>query len=380
MDDQKGSNDSETIAITVADVSLADLIMSSLSTTATAVTPGNGFILSNTVQNQGAAGAGSFTVAFSLSKDVVYGGTDDIAFTATRSVTSLAVGASSSASTTLSVPTTTPLGSYYVCVRADSAGAVPESDEANNGRCTTSTVQIALPDLVMTQISGPASGITGAGISLVNTVKNQGVSSAGSFVIGFYLSIDATITTGDIRIGTRSIGSLAAGTSNSATTSVTIPATRAAGTYYIGAIADYNSTRAETNETNNALTGNTIVLTIGADLVMTAVSGPASGTKGTSIGISNTVKNQGTGGASSFTVGLYLSTDATITTTDLRIGTRSVSSLAVGVSSSTTTTLTIPTTLAAGTYYIGAIADYTNMAKENNETNNARVGNTLMVQ
>lgn len=32
------------------------------------------------------------------------------------------------------------------------------------------------------------------------------------------------------------------------------------GTYYVGAIADYNNSRAESNETNNALADNTITV------------------------------------------------------------------------------------------------------------------------
>ncbi len=161
---------------------------------------------------------------------------------------------------------------------------------------------------------------------------------------------------------------------------MTVPTALPAGTYYIGAVADYNNSRAETDETNNALTGNTVVLTIGADLVMTAVSGPATGTRGTSIGISNTVKNQGTGSSSSSTVGLYASKDAVITTADKRIGTRSISALAAGASSSATTNVTIPATAPVGTYYIGAIADYSNTAKENNEINNAIAGNVINIQ
>ncbi len=236
-------------------------------------------------------------------------------------------------------------------------------------------------DLVMTQISGPASAATGTKVGLVNTVKNQGVSNAGSFYVSLYLSTDTTITTADIRVGTRLISSsLSAGGTSSATTSVTIPAALSAGTYYIGAIADCNNTQTETDETNNALTGNTIVLTIGADLVVSAINGPSSATRGTSIGVSSTVKNQGTGSSSSFTVGLYASTDAVITTADTRIGTRSVASLAAGASSSATTNVTIPSTAPVGTYYIGAIADYNNTALENNETNNARAGNTIMVK
>jgi hypothetical protein len=252
--------DSEAITITVVDVPVPDLTTNSLSTIATAVAPGNKFTLSNTVMNQGTAPSGAFTVAFSLSTDASYGGVDDIAFSNTRSVTGLSVGANSSASTSLTVPATTPLGSYYVCARADSGNTVTEADEANNGRCTTSAIQISWPDLVMTKISGPANAVRGTVVSLANTVKNQGVSSAIGFFVGFYLSTDAAITASDIYLGRRWVGSLAAGQSSSAATNMRIPISILTGTYYIGGIADYNNRAQEINETNNALEGNTLVV------------------------------------------------------------------------------------------------------------------------
>ncbi|HBO97167.1 MAG TPA: peptidase, partial [Candidatus Omnitrophica bacterium] len=152
---------------------------------------------------------------------------------------------------------------------ADSGNTVSETKEVNNGRCTTSTIKIVLPDLVMTAVYGPTSAAPGTSVSLDSTVRNQGVGGVGSFPVGFYLSTDTAITTADTWIGARSISSLAAGASSSATTSVTIPTTIAAGTYYIGVIADYNNTRAESNETNNAMKGNTIKIVL-PDLVMTA--------------------------------------------------------------------------------------------------------------
>lgn len=63
--------------------------------------------------------------------------------------------------------------------------------------------------------------------------------------------------------------------------------------------------------------------TSGVDLVMTAVSTPVSVVPvGGSLAITDTVANQGTTAitASGFFVGLYLSTDATITTADTRVG------------------------------------------------------------
>ena len=91
-------------------------------------------------------------------------------------------------------------------------------------------------------------------------VKNQGAGGTGStpFRVGFYLSKDKTITTSDTFLGSRSVSSLAAGTSSQAATQVRIPADLPLGSYYIGAIADYTHVIAETNELNNALAGNRI--------------------------------------------------------------------------------------------------------------------------
>jgi subtilase family serine protease len=159
---------------------------------------------------------------------------------------------------------------------------------------------------------------------------------------------------------------------------VTIPNTLAAGTYYIGAIADSNSSINESSEANNALAGNTITVTK-PDLTVTVLSGPTSGTRGASITITNTVANQGAGNAAGFYVYFYLSTDATVTTSDTYLGNRYVTSLAAGATSNASTVVTIPSTLAVGTYYIGAIVDSTNALTETNETNNALAGNTITV-
>jgi large repetitive protein len=54
---------------------------------------------------------------------------------------------------------------------------------------------------------------------------------------------------------------LAINGTRSAATVVTVPATLAAGTYYLGAIADYTNAQAELSETNNSFTGVTIQVT-----------------------------------------------------------------------------------------------------------------------
>jgi subtilase family serine protease len=50
------------------------------------------------------------------------------------------------------------------------------------------------------------------------------------------------------------------------------------------------------------------------DLTVVSVSAPVSASTGGSITVLTTVKNQGTGSAGNFTVGIYMSTDNLITT------------------------------------------------------------------
>ena len=79
--------------------------------------------------------------------------------------------------------------------------------------------------------------------------------------------------------------------------------------------------------------------------------------------------------ASPTTAGIYISTDATITTSDTLLTTISTSPTLATVSQPgyydhQTVTVTLPGNLAPGTYYIGGIADYNNQLAESNETNN----------
>ena len=108
---------------------------------------------------------------------------------------------------------------------------------------------IGVIDLVVSSINAPSSAYTGLNISIPNTVRNQGTSKSVSSYVKFYLSTDVTIDSSDIYLGQRSVSAISGGTSSSATTSLKIPVTVTAGTYYIGAIADATETNPESDET-----------------------------------------------------------------------------------------------------------------------------------
>lgn len=96
---------------------------------------------------------------------------------------------------------------------------------------------------------------------ITDRVLNQGTTSTGTgFSVGLYLSLDNTIATGDIKIGSRTSPALLPGAIDQKNTPVTIPTTVAPGTYFLGACADDPGVILETNEGNNCKAGNTITL------------------------------------------------------------------------------------------------------------------------
>jgi subtilase family serine protease len=221
-------------------------------------------------------------------------------------------------------------------------------------------------------------------------VVNQGAGSAGAFDISYYVSVDGTYQAGtDLYLCKRSVTSLAPGASNppSGTTQTSCPVPNvAAGNYYVIAITDSGGTVAESNETNNNRQASFTIS--GIDLVPTAMTATKSGT--TTVLVSETVKNQGSSKAGSFTIRYYLSTDTTYQSgTDIALagssnGTgicgRTVSSLNAGSSRSVSNQ---PCYKPGGAvngmnYYVIVVDDAGNTVSENNETNNTRpTGGTI---
>ena len=250
---------------TIALVRNVDLVMTAVNTAATSVPIGTGFVIDNTETNQGTTmmTVATNSVKFYLSLDNIITSAD-IALTGTRIVSSLAVGASSAGTTTVTVPKATAPGIYFIGAIADATNAQPESNETNNGLAGGTITVIRNVDLIMSAVSTTATSVSlGSSFAITNTEINQGTTwmSASSNTIKFYLSTDATITSGDIALsGSRAVAALAAGASSTATNNVTVP-TVPVGTYYIGAIADATSAQPETIETNNGLAGTAIAIT-----------------------------------------------------------------------------------------------------------------------
>ncbi len=350
----------------------ADLIVSSVGAPSTAAAGGTITII-DTTRNNGAGPSGTSTTGFYLSSNSTYESSDVLL--GSRSIVSLAAGSSSFGSTSVTIPAGTIAGNYYIIAVADSGGTESETNETNNWRASPAI--LIGTDLTVMFVAAPSKAAAGAAVTISDTTRNNGAGPSGTSTTGFYLSSDSTYESSDVLLGSRSIVSLATGSSSFGSTSVTIPAGTIAGNYYIIAVADSGGTESETNETNNWRASPAIL--IGTDLTVMFVAAPSKAAAGAAIIISDTTRNNGAGPSGTSITSFYLSSNLTYESSDVLVGSRSVGPLAAGASSVGNTSVTIPAGTIAGNYYIIAVADSGGTESETNETNNWRASPAILI-
>ena len=353
----------------VSNDSPSDLVVTTL-TGPTSAGAGLQITVNDTTKNQGAGPSEASLTAFYLSTNTLIEAGDP--FLGTRQVGSLTPGATESASTTFTVPSTVATGSYYLLAKADSAGTVAESNENNNVKMG-SVIPVG-PDLVVTSLTVPATAAAGGSISVGDTTKNQGGGDAPASSTTFYLSANFLLDSTDTPLNSRSVSALTVGLSETGSMMLSIPSTTVAGTYYIVAKADGPGVITEANESNNVKFSTAIK--IGPDLIESSTVVPTVAGAGFPITVNDTVKNQGSNMAGNSTTSFYLSTNFSLDAGDKLLATRNVPALQPGQTNSGSTTLTIPADTELGTYFIVVSADDPNVVAESAETNNVSYGTT----
>jgi glucose/arabinose dehydrogenase len=122
-------------------VALPDLVTVVVSGQPATVVPGQKLVVNDTVMNDGAGPAVASSTRYFLSVDPARDA-GDILMTGTRSIAALGPGASSAGSKQVTVPATTPPGTYYLLACADDSQKVLEDDEANNCRASVAVLTI----------------------------------------------------------------------------------------------------------------------------------------------------------------------------------------------------------------------------------------------
>ena len=360
---------SATVTI-VSDDQPGDLVISAV-TAPSPVATGASIVVTDSTRNQATWPVQPSRTGFYLSTNTTFDAAD--VFIGEREVPALGPGSVDTRSTTVTLPPHLT-GIQYVIAKADWDDRLVEARENNNTR-NSSAVRIG-PDLTIVSVTAPAYGAAGGSIAVADTTRNDGVSASPSSKTAYYLSANTTLDAADHRLGSRVVGPLSPGTTEQGTISVLLPADAAVGSYYVIARADDEGVVGEANETNN--TRYVAGLKVGPDLIIAAITVPATAGSGTTISVTDTTRNEGAANAGESTTAFYLSTNSTFGGGDIRLGSRTINGIGAGQSTTSAVNLALPTTVAAGAYWLIAIADDGNAVVESVETNNSRTAATQL--
>src|SRR6185369_9060973 len=143
-------------------------------------------------------------------------------------------------------------------------------------------------DLVVSLLAPPTAA-AGDSLSVTDTTSNLGADPVGPSVTRFYLSADPAVDVGDAIVGAREVPALATSAASTGATTVTIPAATPPGSYYLVAKADADGAVMEGNELNNTVARR---IGVGPDVIVSALSTPATSAPGLAISVSETTLNQ----------------------------------------------------------------------------------------
>ncbi|WP_375765603.1 hypothetical protein NR798_28275 [Archangium gephyra] len=310
-----------------------------------------------------------------------------------------------------------PDGAYYLAAAADSTQVEPELREDNNVRVSGPVGVGYRADLVVTELSAPASLMPGQGFTSSVKVCNQGTSSTNGYYsprLELFLSMDTELTLPDpsmpypgpmdqtpigyVELNQPLQPGQCVTKSVSANASLP-PAAQGDGTYYLAAAIDTNNTEQELREDNNVRVSGPVGVGYRSDLVVTELSVPDSVWPGQSFTASVKVCNQGTGPVNGYSYGprleLFLSMDTELTLPDpyMPYPSMPMDQTSIGyvelnqylnagqcVTKSVYASASLPPAAQGdGAYYLAAAVDSTHMEQELREDNNVRVSGPVGV-
>ncbi|MEZ6183816.1 MAG: CARDB domain-containing protein [Planctomycetota bacterium] len=280
----------------------------------------------------------------------------------------------------ISLPADVAPGTYVLGVAVDLRGEVSEVDESNQTARDPLALRVnaaAPPDLRPTAVSlDVARAAVGDEVWITRTVENAGLAAAGAFKYAVLLSQDATPSADDARLLEGSVTSLVAGAvSGPRRVPAQVPAL-AAGSYRVLLVVDPEDRVGEDDEGNNVLLASAPFEVQSAGLPDLSAESVRvryrTALVGGQLELSRAVANLGRGASGACEYALYLSTNDQITTSDRELHRFSFAAgLAAGERDSSSVTVDVPSSVAAGAYWVGLIVDPDDRVREADEGNNA---------
>ncbi len=372
-DEVFGEADEDTFTATVT-FAAPDLTIDSF-TVPTSAQNGDVVRIEWTVQNDGLATAAQpWTDRIVLSQDDVYGNSGDIELGRVVRRDDLVDGETYTAFIDVAIPFGIQ-DDYFILIRTDSAGQVFESSDVNNTTSRPITIALADPpaDLIVDAITTPATGFIGDSIDVTWRVRNDGTATtiATTWVDRVYLSSDTDFGS-DILLGSVTHnGSLGSNASYTMTNTFVVPASVAAGNYFVIVQTDATNRVIEPTAEGNNITSSTASIAISTaplpDLVASGVtlSGATPAISGEVVTVNWTIANDGDKTATTdWTDAIYLSTDDVFSDDDVLLGELSTADdLIVGGSIARSANVRLPDAVSGNHHFI-VVPDANNNVNE----------------
>ncbi|MCW3070371.1 MAG: hypothetical protein JWO44_261 [Bacteroidetes bacterium] len=370
------TNNLYVLPITIQPLSL-DLLVSHQSVPVPALAPGATTRVKSMLELYGNNYLNNQSIGYYLSTDTLFDGSD--VYLSSTIIPGISPGPYYNiyfSNGTISIPSGTAYGAYYLLFVADHNNITAESNEVNNVSYAALAIAPVSYDLRVTtlRMNGTATA-SGSTIDATPLLTNMGTGGTASYKAGFYLSADSVFDASDLFLYQQLMNSLNAGNADSATCTISIPVSIAAGDYYLIAYADYQHVITESSELNNYLSKrisiaqgfNEVYL---AGLYPTWGGGIVTSPSGLSVNFSN--ENLCNLYQFNLKTAFYFSTDTIPGGSDPVLGIVNTTTLSPGYQLTGSLSFNLPPGTPFGNYYIVAYTDYLDYIPETNEANNIR--------
>ncbi|WP_437766047.1 CARDB domain-containing protein [Sorangium sp. So ce281] len=346
-----------------------DLVVSAVSGPPSAM-PGSVFDAFATVCNQGTSPSYGVDLELFLSSD------DAISPADIHAGSGYVPGLSPGQCTSVLVPASAygPDGAHHLGAIVDPGESLVELIETNNAAAGTVLGVGYRPDLIISAVEGPSSALPGSSFDAEVTVCNQGTQPSYGTDVELRLAASDQTASAGVIAGGAPVSYLDPGQC----TVVAIPAYSAVpdGAYRLAAVVDPFSSTQELIETNNTNASGVFGVGYQPDLIA-SVGGPSTAAPGGGFDAIVTVCNQGTTPSGGTSVDVLLSSDGTVTPSDIHVGNGWVPGLSPGQCESVT--VAAGAYAPDGAYHLGVIVDLNGPVQELIETNNAAAGELMAI-
>ena len=230
-----------------------DLAVNSIDTYPANVPNNSTFVSFNyTVKNNSNTSIATVNSMLYLSTDSIYDNADVLLVNNNKNA-NISVGGTNLVALGFSLTNATSPGNYYLIIKTDGNNSFNETNETNNFKWVSIRVDAPFRDLTSQFLTDTVNVVRSISKDVIYRIVNNGnIQSTGSQQIKLFLSNDNVLSPStDQELTALNISnSISAGTYLQYTRTLNL--TNSAGLYYLFAVADFNNTLAESNESNNA--------------------------------------------------------------------------------------------------------------------------------